>query len=290
MTGFATASGEVEDWRWSCELRSVNSKGLDIRLRLSDLLNAMEPKIRALISEYCKRGNVTFSFRLERTSEASLGHLNTKALDQYLSAASEISVRAKSQGMELGPPKPTDFLQLKGVLGAEDEEIVLPEEAILATVKEALTDFSAMRRQEGVALAGLLNEQIAKISGLTEEAVQIAGERSEETKRNLKRNLDMVVQNADGVDADRVAQELAILAVKADITEELDRLGAHVKAAKELLKTDGPIGRKFDFLMQEFNREANTLCSKSGYAELTRVGLDMKLTIDQAREQVQNVE
>jgi uncharacterized protein (TIGR00255 family) len=163
-------------------------------------------------------------------------------------------------------------------------------DALVEQLPELLTSFLAMRATEGAALSEVLTGQFNQIETLTTAANAAASERKDHVANTLRENLARVLDNTEGADPDRVAQELAILAVKSDITEEIDRLASHVSAARELLATDGPIGRKLDFLSQEFNREANTICSKSQFADLTSIGLDLKAVIDQMREQVQNVE
>ena len=163
-------------------------------------------------------------------------------------------------------------------------------EAALRDLPGLIADFSAMRGEEGAALAAAILQRLDEVSGLVGQARLLAEERRDRQAETLRTNLARVLDNADGADPDRVAQELALLAVKSDLAEEMDRLDAHVAAARGLLAQEGPVGRKLDFLMQEFNREANTLCSKAQSADLTRVGLDLKTVIDQMREQVQNVE
>ena len=162
--------------------------------------------------------------------------------------------------------------------------------AITAQLPELIASFKDMRAKEGQALEAVLADQLEQVSDLTQQAAEAAEARREEAADTLKANLARVLENADGLDESRLAQELAVLAVKSDVMEELDRLRAHVQAAKELLAQGSPVGRKLDFLMQEFNREANTLCSKAQSVDLTRIGLDLKAVIDQMREQVQNVE
>jgi uncharacterized protein (TIGR00255 family) len=196
------------------------------------------------------------------------------------------------QGHTLSPSNATDVLAVRGVLEAStgDGDSEALSKALVAAYPELLKNLVEMRTTEGGALETVLGDQIAEIETLTGAAAEIAEARKAESAATLRANLKKVLDNTDGADEDRVAQELAMLAVKADVTEEIDRLKAHVDAARDLIKKGSPIGRKLDFLMQEFNREANTLCSKAQNVELTRVGLDLKAVIDQMREQVQNVE
>ncbi len=292
MTGFASGKGAFGPHSWSWELRSVNGKGLDMRLRTPDWLTGLEAALRGELSKQVSRGNVTLSLRLNREESASDIKLNVSAMEAALAALSQTEAMAAARGIELAGSKASDLLTLKGMLeaGSEDDDPAPLVEKLKTEFSGLLAAFLDMRKAEGQALAGILGGQLDQISRLTETAADLAEQRREEMAQALKDNLARVVDNAQGVDAERVAQELALIAVKADITEEIDRLAAHVAAARALLDQDGPVGRKLDFLMQEFNREANTLCSKSQNAELTSVGLELKAVIDQMREQVQNVE
>jgi len=196
------------------------------------------------------------------------------------------------QGLSLAPSKASDLLALRGMLepGVIQDDVA----PLIRQLKQEFTPlvgaFVEMRRTEGAALIDLLAAQLDRVETFTARAAELAETRKAAMAETLKTNLARVLNNADGADPARVAQELALIAVKADITEEIDRLGAHVTAARDLLAKGGPVGRKLDFLMQEFNREANTLCSKSQSTDLTAVGLELKAVIDQMREQVQNVE
>ncbi|WP_424833650.1 YicC/YloC family endoribonuclease [Ruegeria sp.] len=292
MTGFASGKGAFGPHSWGWELRSVNGKGLDMRLRLPDWLTGLEAALRAEMSKAIGRGNVTLSLRISREETSSELRLNESAMEAALAALAQTESMASAQGIVLTPSRASDLLALKGMMetGTDDDD---PAPLVAQLRKEfsgLLTDFLAMRQTEGEALAEVLNAQLDQIARLTEQAAGLAEQRRDEMAQTFKSNLARVLDNAQGADADRVAQELAMIAVKADITEEIDRLAAHVAAARALLADDGPVGRKLDFLTQEFNREANTLCSKSQNAELTSVGLELKAVIDQMREQVQNVE
>lgn len=195
-------------------------------------------------------------------------------------------------GVSLAPATSSDIVALRGVLEqstSEDDAAPLAK-ALLAEAEALIADFNAMRDSEGAALHKVLMGQLEEVATLTAEAASLAEARSGTLAETLRRNLAKVMDNTDGADADRVAQELALIAVKSDVTEEIDRLAAHVEAARDLIGQGGPVGRKLDFLMQEFNREANTLCAKAQNTDLTRCGLALKAVIDQMREQVQNVE
>lgn len=293
MTGFAAKSGNLGPHSWSWELRAVNGKGLDLRIRVPDWIPALEAGLRAKMGATLARGNVTLGLRVIR-EEGSGGGLavNDAQLATVLEALGRIETAAMDAGVSLAPSKATDIVTMRGVLEqavVEDDNDALSN-ALLAEFDTVLAEFDAMRAAEGAALEVVMRDQLAQVKALTIEAATLAQARSEEAAETLRRNLARVLDTAEEIDPDRIAAELALIAVKSDITEEIDRLHAHVEAATTLLAHEGPIGRKLDFLMQEFNREANTLCAKAQNSALTRVGLALKAVIDQLREQVQNVE
>ncbi len=292
MTGFAAQSGAFEAHRWAWEIRSVNGKGLDIRVRVPDWIDGLEAALRPLVTAHAKRGNVTMSLRISREDAAVATSVNMAQARAAIAALREIAAEAAEQGLDLAATRASDIAMMRGVMeqNASQDDPAPLRAALLGDVTGLLQAFDEMRLTEGAALAGILAGQLTDVEALVTEAETLAEARRDEVASTLKRNLARVLDNADGADADRVAQELALLAVKADITEELDRLRTHVAAARGHLNEGGPVGRKLDFLMQEFNREANTLCSKAQNADLTRVGLALKALIDQMREQVQNVE
>lgn len=292
MTGFAAQSGAFEAHRWAWEIRSVNGKGLDIRVRVPDWIDGLEAALRPLVTAHAKRGNVTMSLRISREDAAVATSVNMAQARAAIAALREIAAEAAEQGLDLAATRASDIAMMRGVMeqNASQDDPAPLRAALLGDVTGLLQAFDEMRLTEGAALAGILAGQLTDVEALVTEAETLAEARRDEVASTLKRNLARVLDNADGADADRVAQELALLAVKADITEELDRLRTHVAAARGHLDEGGPVGRKLDFLMQEFNREANTLCSKAQNADLTRVGLALKALIDQMREQVQNVE
>ncbi|MEZ5912078.1 MAG: YicC/YloC family endoribonuclease [Paracoccaceae bacterium] len=293
MTGFATGRGQgaAASWRW--ELRGVNGKGLDLRLRLPEGIDGLEPAIRAAIGAAVGRGNLSLSLRLDRAVSADALTINAAALTAALTGLKTVQTAAHAAGVTLGAPSPAEVLALRGVVesgATEDEDGAELLAHLVADLAPVLEAFNRMRAEEGARLAAIVTAQIDEVERLTTAAATAAEARRDATAATLKDNLARVLRNAEGADETRVAQELALLAVKNDVTEELDRLCAHIAAARALLVAKGPVGRKFDFLMQEFNREANTLCSKAQSAELTRIGLDLKHVIDQMREQIQNVE
>lgn len=292
MTGFAGGKGEADGYTWAWELRSVNAKGLDLRFRVPDWIEGLEPQLRAASTKALSRGSVTLSLRVGRVEDAAGLSLNESTLDVVLGALEAVEQRAMDLGQTLSPSKATDILALRGVLEASnaDGDTAALAKSLVQAYPELLNSFLEMRKSEGAALETVLKEQISEIETLTGQAAEIAEQRKAEAAETLRNNINRILDNANGADEARLEQELAILAVKSDVTEELDRLKAHVDAARALVAKGSPIGRKLDFLMQEFNREANTLCSKAQNVELTRVGLDLKAVIDQMREQVQNVE
>ncbi|WP_050927687.1 YicC/YloC family endoribonuclease [Aestuariivita boseongensis] len=292
MTGFASAKGALAPYSWGWELRSVNSKGLDLRLRVPDWISGLEAGLRAQLGRAVQRGSVTLSLRVMREDTGGVMQLNRAALEAVLTALAEVEAEALERGMTLAPSKAADLMSLRGVLetGSDEDDTTTLAKTLLAEAEALIADFLKMRAEEGVALDKILRGQLDQIAVLTDQAAALAEARKDDMAQALKANLARVMDNTDSADPQRVAQELALIAVKADVTEEIDRLRAHIDAAITLLDEAGAVGRKLDFLMQEFNREANTLCSKSQSTDLTAVGLSLKAVIDQMREQVQNVE
>ncbi len=292
MTGFASGKGEFGPHSWTWELRSVNGKGLDMRIRVPDWLTGLEAALRAVLSKSLSRGNVTLSLRISRDESQPDLALNMVAMSAALDALQQTQLMAEARGIALAPSMASDLLTLKGMLdaGAEADDPAPLVAQMTTEFTPLLAAFLDMRQTEGEALAAILASQLDQVAELTAKAAELAEQRKDKMAEALRENLTRVLDNAQGVEPERVAQELALIAVKADITEEIDRLSAHIAAARDLLAQDGAVGRKLDFLMQEFNREANTLCSKAQSADLTSVGLELKAVIDQMREQVQNVE
>ena len=295
MTGFAARKGQGAGHSWAWDLRSVHGKGLDLRLRLPDWVDGLELALRGELAKALGRGNVSLALKITRDAgeegEAGL-RLNPAALQAALLALRAVEDHAMNIGVTLGQASAADVLAVRGVVeqGAVEVDLVALRTAILADLPALLADFNAMRAAEGAALGAILSAQIARITDLVAQAKIAAIARQDEAALSLRDAVARIMAQSDAVDPARLAQELALLAVKTDITEEIDRLTAHLQAARSLLAETGQIGRKFDFLVQEFLREANTLCSKAQSIALTRIGLDLKTVIDQMREQVQNVE
>lgn len=294
MTGFAARRGVGVGYTWTWDLRSVNGKGLDLRLRVPDWIDGLEAMLRAELQKAISRGNVSLTLKVtqdEGRDDAAF-RLNEAALGAALTALGRVEAAAMALHVTLRQPTSADVLTLRGVIDATAQETdTTPlRQALLADFPALLADFHAMRGAEGQALAAVLTAQLDRIASLTAEAQAEIATRAATQADSLRDAVARVLAATDSVDPARLAQELALLAVKTDVTEELDRLTAHVAAARAHLAEGQPAGRKLDFLMQEFMREANTLCSKAQSLGLTRIGLDLKTVIDQMREQVQNVE
>ncbi|MDR7125334.1 YicC/YloC family endoribonuclease [Pseudotabrizicola sp. 4114] len=294
MTGFAARKGQRAGFVWVWDIRSVNGKGLDLRLRLPDWVDGLELAVRAEVQKALSRGNVSLSLKVSRDgNEAEAGlQVNAPVLNAVLAALQQVEGAAMQAGVTLAQATAADVLAVRGVLetASADEDTAPLRAALLADLPALLAGFAAMRASEGAAMQGVIAAQLDQIDALTHAAQAEAEARRDVAAASLREALARVLDHAEGADEGRVAQELALIAVKQDVTEELDRLSAHIAAARTLLAETGPVGRKFDFLMQEFMREANTLCSKAQSLALTRIGLDLKTVIDQMREQVQNVE
>ncbi len=293
MTGFADLAGEAEGLSWVWEARSDNGRGLDLRLRLPEGLEALDPPLRAAFAQGLARGSVTVGLRLGPEARTAVPRLNAAALEAAVSAALEAGEAAAARGLDLAPMTAADLLGMRGVVESETRSPSEQPGAMAALAAQAgalVAALRAARMAEGAALERILAGQIDRIAALGAAAREVAGARGARAGEVLRARLETVLAAGAAVDEARLAQELALLAVRADVTEELDRLDAHVEAARALLAAEGPVGRKLDFLTQEFNREANTLCSKAQAAELTALGLDLKVVVDQMREQVQNVE
>jgi uncharacterized protein (TIGR00255 family) len=290
MTGFAEAQGAREGARWRWEAKSVNGRGLDLRLRVPPGFDAIEPAARMLASERFKRGSIQASLTLEGPEGVRGLRIDAVALASAVRIAKEIATETG-----LPPARIDGLLALKGVI-VQDEgalgdatERARRDAAILETLATVFDALARARKTEGAKLATVLGAQMNEIARLTGEAASLAASQPAALRDKLVAQLKDVLESSDLAE-DRLAQEVALLALRADVREELDRLAAHVQEARSLLASGEAVGRKLDFLAQEFNREANTLCSKSADIALTRTGLALKAMIDQFREQAQNVE
>ena len=291
MTSFASGRGEAEGHDYALDIRSVNGRGLDLRLRVPDWIDGLEAGIRQRLSTRLGRGNVTLTLKVQRGSGDAAGGLSEDRIAEVLLGIARVAAQADRAGVTLAPPTALDVM-LRAAAGgdtADDGTVARLRDALLAAVDQALADFLAMRADEGRALHAILSGQLDAIETLVAGAADAAEARAARTAETLRENVARLLDAAP-VDEARLAQELAMLAVKADVTEEIDRLTAHVAAARALVDGDGPAGRKLDFLVQEFNREANTLCAKAQSTDLTAIGLELKAVIDQMKEQAANVE
>ncbi|MDL2399938.1 YicC/YloC family endoribonuclease [Rhizobium mayense] len=290
MTGFARREGTSGRSRWAWELRSVNGKGLDLRLRLPPGLERVETDVRKLITDRFSRGNLQVGLSLSVDESRVEAVVNQDAL------ATVLALRGQLAGVIDPAPLSLDtLLAIRGLVefkeAEEGEEALAARDAdIIAGLEAALVDLSDMRRREGQALGQILLGHVAVIETLTATVERDPSRSPQEIAARLATQVAMLLDGTSGLDRDRLHAEAALIATRADLREEIDRLKAHVSAARDLIAKGGPIGRKLDFLAQEFNRESNTICSKSNAAAVTAAGIELKVVIDQFREQVQNLE
>jgi uncharacterized protein (TIGR00255 family) len=290
MTGFARADGAGSGYRWTWELRTVNGKGLDIRLRLPPGFEHLEAGAREKIGAAFTRGNMQATLTLQSEGGAQRIRVNPAVLDEVAAAMDVVQRRISVQ-----PPTLDGILSIRGVLeqveGLDDEVTrAALAGAILADLAAAVAALAADRAREGNAIAAVLAARLAEIERLTDAAEASPARTPEAIRARLSEQIALLVEASPALDPDRLHQEAVLLATRADIREELDRLTAHIAAARGLLAEGGAVGRRLDFLAQEFNREVNTLCSKSNDRSLTAIGLDLKAVVDQLREQIQNLE
>ncbi|MCT4558551.1 MAG: YicC family protein [Pelagimonas sp.] len=292
MTGFASTQGQGLGYTWIWDLRSVNGKGLDVRVRLPDWIEGLESYVRETLGKKILRGNVQVGLKIASTDGESALRLDENQLAGILSGLAQIEAKADTLGLDLGTSTAAQIMGLKGVLTTEAQRPDSSElgQQIRTDFLVAIEAFCDMRAREGAEMGQILYRQVKEIEDLVTLSEAAAAARLIGQQEKLRAQMAQILETSDPLDEARIAQELALLVVKSDVTEEIDRLRAHVSAARDLLDSPGAIGRKLDFLMQEFNREANTLCSKSGDPALTQHGLALKTVIDQMREQVQNVE
>ncbi len=290
MTGFARRHGVSGSYAWAWELKSVNAKGLDLRLRVPPGWDAVEAPVRAHAAGMLARGSVYGTLTVERQGVAPTVRVNEPVLNAVLATLKDLSDRVAA-----APPRLDGILSLKGVIEVLDEdekedERRAVEQAVVAGFREAVAELSAMRRREGAALGQVLTQRLSEIAALTAQAEAVPGRRPEAIKARIAEQIATLLDASSRFDPDRLHQEAILIASKADIREELDRLASHVAQATRLIGDGGAVGRRLDFLSQELNREANTLCSKSNDVALTNIGLELKSVVEQFREQVQNLE
>lgn len=290
MTGFARSAGALHGLHWQWEVKSVNGKALDVRCRLPPGFEALEPALRAATARHLRRGNIQVNLTVSGLAAGETVVINREALDRVVTAAQALHERIGGE-----PPRADALLALRGVLEisqpeTDTAEIERRNQAMAASFEEAVMALDVARRAEGARLQAILEAQIGRIETLSHAARDCPARSAEAVKARLTEQVLRLMETGIAFDRDRLHQEAVLIAMRADIQEELDRLFSHVAAARALLAAPDALGRKFDFLAQEFNREANTLCSKAIDTALTQIGLDLKSIIDQLREQVQNLE
>ena len=291
MTGFARAQGHDEGCTWAWEIKSVNGKGLEVRCRLPQGFDNLERAAREEAAERFHRGNLQMILSLERSEAESRYRVNRDVLDQIISLFPDVRERLP----DAEAPRLEGLLALRGVIEmVKQEDTPDAREAlegkVLAGLDDALGQLATRRGEEGVRLAAVIGGHLDAIEDFYQQAETLAAAQPDAIKARLREQVAALLEASPALPEDRLAQEAALLMTRADVREELDRLQAHLEAARDLLAADGPAGRGLAFLCQEFIRETNTLCSKSTDVELTGVGLGLKSVIAQLREQVQNVE
>jgi uncharacterized protein (TIGR00255 family) len=290
MTGFARAQGVSGAWSWAWELKSVNGKGLDLRLRLPTGWDALEAGLKQAASRVLSRGNVNANLTMTRADSA----VSVKVNEDVLRAVAT-SLRTVAAGLDAPPVHLESLLHLKGVMEVSESQDTeaerrAAEQAVTAGFERALADLAAMRVSEGAALGVVLGERLDAIATLTAAAEANPARKPEAIRAKMAEQIRVLLDTGANFDPDRLHQEALVIASKVDVREELDRLVAHVAAARAMLAEGGSVGRRLDFLAQEFNRETNTLCSKANDVSLTGIGLELKSVVEQFREQVQNIE
>ncbi len=290
MTGFARHEGGDDVMTWVWEVKSVNGRNLDLRLRLPQGFEALEAEVRKLVPEHLARGNVQIALVVDRSRLPLRYRVNRELLQQLVGLTQELG-----DDLPAAPPRLDGLLAIKGVLEPEEnaEEDAVAEArnaAMLSDLTAALGKLARARAEEGTRLEAVIADHLEAFDEVVEAAGKSAELQPEALRARLARQVAELLEASPGLPEERLAQEAALLATKADIREELDRLRSHLESARDLMKAGGAVGRRFDFLCQELNREANTLCSKSVDMDLTRQGLTMKTLVDKLREQVQNIE
>jgi len=290
MTGFARISGVSGSYAWAWELKSVNGKGLEVRLRLPPGWDAVEAPVRAKAAEQLARGSVQANLTVERAGIRPVVRINTAVLEAILTTMRQLAGK-----IEASPPSLDGLLALKGVMEVGDaeereEDRYKAEAAVISGFADVIGALADMRHGEGTALGRVLAARLNDIAALAQRAELTPVRQPEVIRARLAEQIAALLEQSDRFDPDRLHQEAILIVTKADVREELDRLAAHVEQAQLLIEHGGPVGRRLDFLAQELNREANTLCAKANDVELTNIGLELKAAVEQFREQVQNVE
>jgi uncharacterized protein (TIGR00255 family) len=290
MTGFARSHGASGPYTFEWELKSVNAKGFDLRLRLPPGWDEIEAPAKKRAGELLVRGTVYANLNVKRTNAVAQVRINEDVLAAVVKVAGQVAGK-----IDAVAPSVDGLLAIKGVIEVvepegDEEEDKAARAAAMAAFEQALTELVEMRRREGAALGQVLGARVDEIEQLAKRAEAAPGRKPEAIRARLAEQVAALLETSDRFDQDRLAQEALLIATKADIREELDRIASHVAQARDILGKGGPVGRRLDFLAQEFNREVNTCCSKSNDIELTNTGLAMKNVVEQFREQVQNLE
>jgi uncharacterized protein (TIGR00255 family) len=290
MTGFARSHGASGPYVFEWELKSVNAKGFDLRLRMPQGWDELEAFAKKRAAELLARGTVYANLTVKRANALSTVRINEDVLASVVKVAGQLAAK-----IDAVAPSIDGLLAIKGVIEvvepeSDEEEDKVARAAAAEAFDKALTELVAMRRREGTALGQILSQRMDEVEALAKKAETAPGRKPEAIRARLAEQVATLLETSDRFDADRLNQEALLIAARADIREELDRIASHVTQARELIGKGGPIGRRLDFLAQEFHREVNTCCSKSNDIELTNTGLEMKNVVEQFREQVQNLE
>ena len=294
MTGYASDTILVGDFSLDAEIKSVNSKSFDLKIYLPEYMTFMENDIRQLVSKQIARGSIVLKIKAKHNDEASSNFtLNNEVLNTAIDEIKTIEQKCDEKNIQFSPLTVLDFFSVKGVW--EENKIsqtdtVELKSVMLDKLPELIKKFIETRRIEGQGLQAILVEKLSSIMELIKEIDKILPDRSRHLKKNFKTALDKIINEQNQADENRLEQEIALLVIKQDIQEELDRLKVHIVSMQDLVNSSNVVGKKLDFLSQELNREVNTICSKSQYSDLTKLGIEMKTLVDQFREQVQNVE
>ena len=294
MTGYASDTILVGNFSLDAEIKSVNSKSFDLKIYLPEYMTFMENDIRQLVSKQIARGSIVLKIKAKHNDEASSNFtLNNEVLNTAIDEIKTIEQKCDEKNIQFSPLTVLDFFSVKGVW--EENKIsqtdtVELKSVMLDKLPELIKKFIETRRIEGQGLQAILVEKLSSIMEFIKEIDKILPDRSRHLKKNFKTALDKIINEQNQVDENRLEQEIALLVIKQDIQEEIDRLKVHIVSMQDLVNSSNVVGKKLDFLSQELNREVNTICSKSQYSDLTKLGIEMKTLVDQFREQVQNVE
>ena len=294
MTGYASGSVQANSVLLDFEIKSVNSKSLDLKIFLPEYLSVFENELRQIVLKKISRGSVFLKIKLNQQTEHQNQYiLNDNVLENVFEKIENIERICDEKNIPLEPLKALDFLAVKGVWEENKNSSTNVDDIkkiVLDKIEELVVSLLQTRKKEGQGLHSILSEKLSSLIELRKAAEKTLPARSNHLKKNFKSTIDGIISETSKIDENKVEQEIAIIAIKLDITEELDRLKVHIESMQDLLSSSGVVGKKLDFLSQELNREVNTICSKSQYSDLTKLGIEMKTVVDQFREQIQNVE